>query len=122
MAAGAYFDDNCSDGRVIAALRRAGLVALTSHEAGLYGSSDRDHLQFAAERKLVLVTADRDDFPRLHAEWLNTGRNHAGIIIVHQQRWGPGELARCLQRALTTIPDQDWENRIEYLGRWSDLD
>jgi hypothetical protein len=52
----------------------------------------------------------------LHAQWLKSGLGHEGIILIHQQKWGPGELARRIIRLLADPPGKDMRNRIEFLS------
>jgi hypothetical protein len=64
----------------------------------------------------VIITSNIADFARLHAQWLKAGLGHNGIILIHQQKWGAGELARRIIRLLTDPPDKDMRNRIEFIS------
>jgi hypothetical protein len=46
------------------------------------GRADADHLKRATAEGRAIVTANRRDFTRLHAEYLKDGVGHAGIVIV----------------------------------------
>jgi hypothetical protein len=70
-------------------LRLRGIDVSTSHEAGLIGAGDDEHLDFALTESRVIVTHDRH-FPRLHA----SGQKHAGIAYCYQQKYSVGELVR----------------------------
>jgi Domain of unknown function (DUF5615) len=85
-------------------------------EAGMTKSADDDQLRFAASVKRVIITSNIADFARLHAQWLKAGLGHNGIILIHQQKWGPGELARRIIRLLADPPGKDMRNRIEFLS------
>lgn len=91
---------------------------LTTSEAGTTTYTDEEQLQFALEHERVLVTYNVSDFARLHSHWTAGGRDHAGIILLQQQKWGPGELARRIIRLLTAIPGQNMRNRAEHIGNW----
>jgi hypothetical protein len=72
--------------RVLAALRSRGADVLSMAEAGRAGTVDAGQLAFALAVDRALLTCNRRDFARLHAEWARTGQEHAGIIIVTNQR------------------------------------
>ena len=62
-----------------------GFNVLSARDAGRLGFPDPEQLAFAAERGLVLLTHNRDDFALLHTQWLQGAREHAGIIIVKRR-------------------------------------
>ena len=74
--------------------------------------------EFAAAAGLVLVTANRGDFLRLHSAWMRQGRNHGGIIILPQQRFSPGEVVRRLRLLLPALSDEEFRDRVEFLSNW----
>jgi hypothetical protein len=81
-------------------------------------SADEEQLRFAASRNMVLVTCNVADFVRLHTEFLVAGQEHAGIILIHQQRWGAAELARRMIRLLVGVPGRSLGNCLEFLSNW----
>lgn len=113
-----YLDEDAQSGPLIRALRSRGLSVTTTSEAGMSQSADEEQLRFAASRNMVLVTCNIADFGRLHTEFLVAGQEHAGIILIHQQRWGAGELARRMIRLLVGVPEQRFHNRLEFLSNW----
>ncbi len=77
-----YADENV-DGRIIDGLRRLGVNTLTAIEVPLTGRiSDEKHLEFAVERKWVLLTADTD-LIEIARRWSASGRVHSGVIYYH---------------------------------------
>ena len=113
-----YLDEDTQSDALIAALRSRGINLLTTSEAGMTKRTDEDQLRFAATRNRVLVTSNIADFAQLHDRWLKDGLGHGGIILIHQQKWGPGALARRIIRLLTDPAVKDMRNRIEFLGNW----
>ncbi|MGE0599868.1 MAG: DUF5615 family PIN-like protein [Dehalococcoidia bacterium] len=112
-----YFDDNIAAKPVISALRMAGVSATTADESANRGKPDSEHLEFAAEHGLALVTADEGDFSKLHWEWLAMGRTHAGIVLV-RQRTSIGDLIRALQRLHAARKAEMARNELIYLSRY----
>lgn len=111
-----YLDEDVQSDALIAALRSRGITLVTTSEAGMTKRTDEEQLRFAAAANRVLVTCNVADFARLHARWLGAGEGHAGIILVQQQKWGPGELARRTIRLLTDLPGKDMHNRMEFVS------
>ncbi len=84
------------------------------------GASDAEHLAYASARGLAIVTTDEADFARLNKEFGESGREHAGIIVMKQQRYGRGEQIRRLRRLIEEVTAEALHNRVEYLQRWGD--
>jgi Domain of unknown function (DUF5615) len=112
-----YLDEDIQSGALIAALRSRGINVLTTSEANMAKSTDDEQLRFAAAAPRVMVTSNIAHFARLHEEWLTAGLVHGGIILVHQQKWGPGELARRIIRVLADPPGKDMHNRLEFVSK-----
>jgi hypothetical protein len=109
---GIYLDEDVQSDALIQSLRARGLGVLTTTEAGLSKSSDEAQLKFAASRNLVLVTCNIADFARIHNHWLEAHFDHAGMILIPQQKWGPGELARRIIRLLSAVPQGEYARTI----------
>jgi predicted nuclease of predicted toxin-antitoxin system len=80
-----YLDDNLDSNALIGLLQQAGHEVFSPRVLGTRGVADEDHLSHAAERRLVLITADAQDFVRLHHAWRSQQRDHQGILIVYQE-------------------------------------
>ena len=87
---------------LVGSLRAHGVDVLTAFEAGMIEKPDEDHLAYATAQDRVLCTFNVRDFFRLHAEYQQKGRRHAGIILVAQQRYFLGDQVR---RIGTTHPE-----------------
>ena len=66
----------------------------------------------ARTRRRVLLTHNRTDFERLHRRWIESGRQHAGIIIA--QRRLPGESVVRVGRLLGRLTADDFTNQLFY--------
>lgn len=117
-----YFDEDSLADAVIAPIRLAGAACVTAAEADRLAYADPDQLQFAAEHQMVVYTANRRDFARLHKEWMGAGRHHAGIIVWTRAKMDIGTQIRALLALLEAIPPEEFVDRIEYLSRWVVLD
>jgi hypothetical protein len=115
---GIYLDEDAQSTALIHSLRARGLRVLTTTEAGMPERPDEEQLRFATANGLVLVTYNIADFARIHDRWLSSGLEHAGIILVQQQKWGPGELVRRIVRLLAAVPGGTMRNRLEFISNW----
>ncbi len=118
MAHRVYFDEDSLDLDVIGPLRAAGIDCLTTSEARRLTSPDPDQLVLATESEMVIFTGNQKDFARLHSEWMEAGRHHAGIIICRRAVMDVGTQIRALIRLLDAIRPEEFVDRIEYLSRW----
>ena len=113
-----YLDEDIQSHALVAGLRARMADVLTSSEAGRNETDDDVQLAFATQEDRVVVTCNVVDFPRLHREVLAAGREHAGIVIVPQQRWQVGEIVRRLLALREELGAGKMRNRLEYLSQW----
>lgn len=114
-----YLDEDSMSHSLVRALRARGVDVVTALEVGMIGRDDADHLQFATSQNRVLCSFNVGDFYRLHQEWLEAGRGHAGIILVSQQRYTIGELLRRLLKLATSQSADAMQDRAEFLSAWA---
>ncbi len=113
-----YIDEDAVHRALVLALRSRDVPVLTALEAARTEVDDERHLVFATERGYVLYTYNVSDFYRLHTEWINTGREHAGIILAPQQRYSVGEQLRRILRLRATVSSDSMRNQVEFLANW----
>ncbi len=110
----------CTDDDVYAAiaigLRKAGLDAVSTPDAGRRGASDDSQLTWAADQGKVLVTFNVAHFSMLHSTWIGTGRHHAAIIVSSQRP--VGDVVRRLLHLADTLDANPMHDRLEFLGDW----
>jgi hypothetical protein len=116
-----YMDEDSMEHALVRGLRSRGIDVLTADEAGMIARVDADHLQFAAGLGRALCTFNVGDFWRLHAEYLAEGLDHAGIVLMPQQRYGTGELLRRLLALLAALSAEEMANRAEFVSDWDPL-
>jgi Domain of unknown function (DUF5615) len=112
-----YADENVRR-RLVEALRGRGFDVLTARDVGLLGEDDDAQLAYAASTGRVLLTFNRGDFRRRHAQYVAAGRRHAGVALLPQR----GPLERLVIRACLLL---DWLTSLEpsesRLVNWNDL-
>ena len=83
-----FFMDEDLYAAVAPALRKSGLDAVSTPEAGRLGQSDEAQLAWAADEGRVFATFNVAHFAALHATWMQQGRHHAGIVVSSQRPIG----------------------------------
>jgi DNA-binding MurR/RpiR family transcriptional regulator len=116
VIAGFYFDEDSAPRAVLAALAGLGLVCVSAVSVGNQGLTDEEQLAEAAARGLALVTSNRGDFGRLHGQWMRAGRDHAGIVILTEQRFAPGTMIAKLALLATTRESDMMRNAILFIS------
>ncbi len=110
------FTDEDVYGAVAIALRNSGYDAISTPEANRLGENDEAQLVWATSENRVLVTFNVGHFAKLHRDWMERDRSHAGIVVSAQRQIGDilgrlFHLARSLERDVMG-------NRLEFLGDW----
>ncbi|MDZ4779096.1 MAG: DUF5615 family PIN-like protein [Planctomycetia bacterium] len=97
-------------------LRRRGIDAISTQEAGRRSCDDESQLRWASENRRTIVTFNVGDYLALHATWLRSGRSHFGIIASSQRPIG--DLIRRLGNLHATLSAEEIQDRIEFLSAW----
>lgn len=87
-------------------------------EEGRGGLSDDEQLAYATEQGRVICTCNIRDYLPLHADYLAQGKPHAGIILIHQQRFSINQQVVRLLRLIETKSAAEMQNDIEFLSNW----
>lgn len=116
MSAPRFFTDEDVYSAVAPALRRAGIDAVSTAEAGRPGRADESHLEWVSAEERVLVTFNVAHFAELHVTWLRHGRHHAGIVVSSQRPIG--EVVRRLLHLAGALEAESMHDRLEFLGDW----
>ncbi|MFC2172656.1 DUF5615 family PIN-like protein [Acidobacteriota bacterium] len=110
-----YVDEDAAENAVVQGLRARGVDVLTTAEAENLGSSDEEQLAFAIGQHRTIYTFNAGDFARLHADCLKQGLDHAGIILIPDQRYSIGEKIKRLAKLIHSVTAEDMVNRIVFL-------
>jgi len=100
-------------GELAEALRKRGVDAESTAEAGNLGLEDREQLAYAVTQKRAILTFNRDHYERLAVEYFLNDREHYGIIISPQYEFG--ELLRRVLKLLESVTADELRNQIRYL-------
>lgn len=111
-----FFTDEDVYGSVAPKLREKGLDAISTPEADRLGESDESQLLWAAQEGRVVLTFNVSDFARLHDEWLNHSRHHAGIVVSSQRPIG--DFLRRVLALAASLSREEMEDRLEFLSNW----
>jgi hypothetical protein len=111
-----FFTDEDVYAAVAPALRKDGVNAVSTPEAGRLGETDEAQLVWAAGQGRVLVTFNVAHFAALHTAWIRQGRHHAGIVVSSQRL--VGDVVRRLLRLSRAKDAPALCDQLEFLGDW----
>jgi len=109
-----YFDED-ADARLAVALRQRGYDVVTTADVGLLEASDEEQLVYAASQQRVLVTHNITHFPKVHVVWVETRREHWGIIILIGHSAVSAWLRR-MENLLNRFSAEELQNQLLFLG------
>ncbi len=79
-----YLDDDSAKALLATLLRKTGHQVIVPATVGLSGADDPEHLLYAVQQSLVLLTRNHDDYRVLHLLVHATGGRHPGILVVRR--------------------------------------
>jgi hypothetical protein len=103
-------------GAVAPALRRAGLDAISTMEAGRGGQTDESQIDWALAENRTLFTFNVGHFANLHSIRIAHGLCHSGIIVSSQRPIG--DVIRRLLHLANTLDAESMRDRLEFLSDW----
>lgn len=95
-------------------LRPHGFDILTTRDAQQLGNTDGAQLLYAAANQRALLTHNRVDYERLHADALQRNRPHAGILVANR-RASDYELSRRILTLLNRFTAEEVVDQLLYL-------
>jgi hypothetical protein len=106
--------DECVNRRLADRLDSRGISATTAVDEGALGLDDESQVLFAARLHRMILSHNQKHFLRLHAQFTNAGRAHAGILLIPN---GPLPLLGLRTSMLVTwLEDRD--DVRQTLARW----
>ncbi|TAE57363.1 MAG: hypothetical protein EAZ76_13180 [Nostocales cyanobacterium] len=116
-----YMDEDSTSRSLMLSLRNRGVDVITTLEVNRLKYSDQEQLIWAKSENRVLYSSNIRDFYRLHTDFLNNEQYHVGIILVQQQRYSIGEIARGILRLIAAKSAEEMENQVEFLSDWIEV-
>ena len=113
-----YIDEDSVEKSLIAAFRKAGLDVVTVTDVNRQSYCDEDQIIWATEPKRVIYSYNRRDFCRLQSEFLAVERNHAGIVLLQQQRYSVGQQLQGLLNLVATLSAEEMVNQLVFLSAY----
>ena len=102
-------------------LKSLAVYALPQWEEGKFlGSSDELILAAAASQRLTLVTYDCRTIPPLLKIWAESGRHHAGVILIDAKTIPPsgvGNLIRAVEKVFRATSKWTWTDQVIFLRK-----
>jgi predicted nuclease of predicted toxin-antitoxin system len=98
---------------IVVGLRQRGMDVTTAQERNQRQTNDEILLTTATAEGRLMLTNDVD-FLRIHGEWLQSGKSHAGIVYWRQEVPIGKAIRAILQHALTTSA-ADAKNTVKFL-------
>lgn len=103
-----------------ALLRQRGFQAISAFDLGMNHRLDEEHLAYASEHNLTLLSYNERDYLSLARKWSLEGRSHAGILISDQfSLRRVGELLRRVLNFLNQVTADEMTNTVRYLADFS---
>ncbi len=113
-----YLDEDSLRHALVRSLRVQGIDLVTTEEAARLHTSDEAQLAFAVAQGRVIYTSNVRDFMRLHRDWLQSGRHHAGIVVLADQQASIGAQTRAFVRLMAERSPETMQDRLEFLDNW----
>lgn len=110
-----YIDEDVPFSFAQALLNRS-VDVVTTQQAGNYGRSDAEQLQYAAKEGRAIFTHNKRDFRLLHNKYLQAGKEHSGIVLSDQLP--VGIMLKRFMKLWFAISATDMKNRLEFLSNW----
>ncbi|MGE0680722.1 MAG: DUF5615 family PIN-like protein [Candidatus Binatia bacterium] len=98
-------------------LRAQGLSATSVVAEKQQGLSDEEQLRFAAERNVILVTANVADYMELARQWMAIGLDHSGLIFAMTRQF-PRRDAVAITHALHALARQETPEQMRNSARF----
>ena len=108
-----YFDEDVSVD-IVNNLRTRGFDVACARDVGMLHRDDDAQLAFAVSQGRALVTHNRHDFEKRHAQYLEAGRTHCGIIIA-KRRSRPAHIVSRLLDLLNQVTAEEMANQLRYI-------
>jgi hypothetical protein len=111
-----FIDEDSMSQSLITALRTAKIDVISASDVDRTAYSDEAQLKWASEQNRVLYSSNIGDFCQIHSRLMANEENHAGIVLVQQQRYSIGKLLRAIQNLIAAKSAEDMVNQLIFLS------
>ncbi|MEN9222283.1 MAG: DUF5615 family PIN-like protein [Thermostichus sp. BF3_bins_97] len=115
-----YIDEDSMSQSLVTALRQQQVDVVTAKDVDQLACSDNEQLAWATQEGRVLYSSNIADFCRLHSQWLQAGKHHAGLILVKQQQYSVGELLKGILLIQELYSPEDVQDQFIFLSNFMD--
>ncbi|QUS60968.1 DUF5615 family PIN-like protein [Synechocystis sp. PCC 7339] len=112
-----YLDEDAMSNSLLKALRSKEIDVISVQEAGTEGFPDNQQLDWATSQERVIYSHNISDFCRLHSQYLETGRNHAGIALISQDT-AIGDQVRAVIAFVSQTTSENMKNECIFLRQF----
>ena len=112
-----YLDEDAMSNSLLKALRSKEIDVVSVQEAGTEGSPDDQQLEWATSQGRVIYSHNISDFCRLHSQYLELGRNHAGIALIPQNTT-IGDQVRAIVAFVSQKTLENMQNECIFLSQF----
>ena len=113
-----YIDEDSNKRSLVDALRRVDVDVITVVEAGRVGLADDAQLSWASGQMRCLYSANIADFCRIHSDWMEQNKRHAGLILVQQKRYSIGDIQQGMLNLMVEQTTESMQNQLIFLRRY----
>lgn len=113
-----YIDEDAGRNSFITGLRNANIDLITTSEANNLRLADPEQLIWATKNNRAIYTFNVKDYCRLHKNYMEAGKEHAGIIVAQRQSYSVGEQLKGLQRLIASMSTLEIRNQLIFLGTY----
>ena len=111
-----YIDEDVTN-QLAELIRKRGHNAVSAIDLGKISVLDDEHLAYAAERRMTVLTYNERDYVELARQWTQNNRKHCGILISDQFSVRQiGELLRRVLNFLDRVTADEMINVVRYLS------
>ncbi len=111
-----YIDEDVTN-QLAELIRKRGYNAVSAVDLGKISVLDDEHLAYAVERRMTVLTYNERDYVELARQWAQNNRKHYGILISDQFSVRQiGELLRRVLNFLDRVTADEMINVVRYLS------
>lgn len=112
-----FLDENINP-RLVSAINKHGFISTHIYETHLRAAPDVKILEYAYSLELTILTFNTRHFRIIHNDWVQKGKEHAGIIVSTEIPFS--ELLRRILILLNKTSKTEIKSQLRFLSEFSD--